>query len=1181
MHECSDGNWVMVHLKTMNKEFLLVSVYGPNKDDPNFYNDLENRIKETKLENVIIGGDWNLVMDPHLDYDNYKHVNNTNARERVLDTVNNLELVDIWRELNPVTRRYTWCRNSPLQQSRLDFFLISDLLLPFVSHSDITPGYKTDHSIITINLQLGPEIKRNSFWKFNSSLLKDKKYVDRVNDTIESIIQEYAAAPYRKEGLMQIPKSEIELTVSDHVFLDFMLTKIREITISYATFKKREQNKKEKFLEDNISKLEQMTVRTEDENKLLQENKEELEKIREKRMEGVILRSRARWFADGEKITKYFCSLEKRNYISKNMNSLIKKDGSKITDCSSIVEEVTNFYKNLYKQKELENVEIHDLVKNLPSLSNEESFKLEGEITLDEASFALKNMKNYKSPGTDGFTTEFFKFFWLKLGPFVVRTLNDSFRKGELSITQKQGIIVCLPKGDKSREYLTNWRPITLLNVVYKIGSTCIANRLKLVLPKLVDEDQTGFIKGRFLGDNIRLLYDTISFVNDNNLPGLVLSLDFEKAFDSVDWGFMEKVLHAFGFGNDIIRWINTFYKDINAYVMVNGQLSKRFSIKRGCRQGDPISPYLFILCAEILATMIRENDCIKGIIINNHEYKISQYADDTELFQNGDKQSFEETFKTIDIFSKHSGLNLNSSKTCAVWLGCKRHSSVKFMQHLGLNWNPKSFKILGIMFNNDLTDIVKINTQDKLVEVKQLFKIWSKRQLTPLGRIAVLKSLILSKLVHLWIFLPNPPDHEIDKIQKLVYDFVWENKRDKISRKVSNKNMLQGGLGIPNIKEYIKSLKISWIRKLKYSNSKWKYIILSAHPQIQNIDSLGPQFPIIKIKSNNFWINVFQAYADLSNKISIKKCEELLAERIFYNEKFKLDKKTFFYSQWFDKGVYCLGHFITEDGKFLLYNEFCNKYNINTDFLTYAGCIDTLKKYLRSNKLEIKSNSPLDNSANWKLIQSVSKGARTFYDVLMQSNTKPNCCAKWENKLNGSLNWKTIFKKVKIIPNIKIKWFQTRILHRILGTNIILEKMLVKNNNLCSLCQKEKENIQHLFWKCEFAQTFWRDLQTNVNNYCNHLVNVKLNENIVLLNYDEYFHSDAIFDLILTLAKYFIYKNKINNTIPNYVGFKQYLKMHYEIEKHAALVMMNYMQFKAKWTMYMPLFFPNTTDMS
>ena len=121
---------------------------------------------------------------------------------------------------------------------------------------------------------------------------------------------------------------------------------------------------------------------------------------------------------------------------------------------------------------------------------------------------------------------------------------------------------------------------------------------------------------------------------------------------------------------------------------------------------------------------MIRENDCIKGIIINNHEYKISQYADDTELFQNGDKQSFEETFKTIDIFSKHSGLNLNSSKTCAVWLGCKRYSSVKFMQHLGLNWNPKSFKILGITFNNDLTDIVKINTQDKLAEVKQLFKI-------------------------------------------------------------------------------------------------------------------------------------------------------------------------------------------------------------------------------------------------------------------------------------------------------------------------------------------------------------------------------------------------------------------------------------------------------------------------
>ena len=112
----------------------------------------------------------------------------------------------------------------------------------------------------------------------------------------------------------------------------------------------------------------------------------------------------------------------------------------------------------------------------------------------------------------------------------------------------------------------------------------------------------------RYIGDNIRLIYDLISYLYRENKPGLLLCLDFEKAFDSVDWKFMFNVLRAFGFGPDICQWIFTFYKDIKSSVTVNGRLSQWFAIQRGCRQGDPMSPYLFILCVEILAIMIRQN---------------------------------------------------------------------------------------------------------------------------------------------------------------------------------------------------------------------------------------------------------------------------------------------------------------------------------------------------------------------------------------------------------------------------------------------------------------------------------------------------------------------------------------------------------------------------------------------
>ena len=136
-------------------------------------------------------------------------------------------------------------------------------------------------------------------------------------------------------------------------------------------------------------------------------------------------------------------------------------------------------------------------------------------------------MKNGKGPGTDGMTVEFYKFFWKQIGSFVVRSLNEGFSKKEMSISQREGVIICLPKGDKPREYLKNWRPISLLNVTYKIGSSCIANRIKKVLPNLINEDQTGFISGRYIGDNIRLLYDVIDYLKENNLPGLLVSIDF------------------------------------------------------------------------------------------------------------------------------------------------------------------------------------------------------------------------------------------------------------------------------------------------------------------------------------------------------------------------------------------------------------------------------------------------------------------------------------------------------------------------------------------------------------------------------------------------------------------------------------------------------------------------------
>ena len=152
-------------------------------------------------------------------------------------------------------------------------------------------------------------------------------------------------------------------------------------------------------------------------------------------------------------------------------------------------------------------------------------------------------MNNDKSPGSEGFIVNFFKMFWKQIGHFVVRAINNGFINGCLSITQNQGVVTCIPKENKRKQFLNKWRPITLLNTVYKLASGNIANRLKPVLSTLNSSNQTCFDKGRYIGENTRLVYDIMKNTEENSLPWLIVLKDFKKAFDTSSFNFIEQVI--------------------------------------------------------------------------------------------------------------------------------------------------------------------------------------------------------------------------------------------------------------------------------------------------------------------------------------------------------------------------------------------------------------------------------------------------------------------------------------------------------------------------------------------------------------------------------------------------------------------------------------------------------------
>ena len=157
----------------------------------------------------------------------------------------------------------------------------------------------------------------------------------------------------------------------------------------------------------------------------------------------------------------------------------------------------------------------------------------------------------------------------------VLNSLNESFEKGELSVTQKQGIITLLLKGVKPRQYIKNWRPKSLLNVDYKLLSGVLASRLKQVLPKIISMEQKGFLKNRYIGENIRTLYDVIQYLIEKQKLGMLLQIDFEKSFDSIEWKYINVILERYNFGSDFIKWFNIIYKNYSSCVINNGHFSE------------------------------------------------------------------------------------------------------------------------------------------------------------------------------------------------------------------------------------------------------------------------------------------------------------------------------------------------------------------------------------------------------------------------------------------------------------------------------------------------------------------------------------------------------------------------------------------------------------------------------
>ena len=401
---------------------------------------------------------------------------------------------------------------------------------------------------------------------------------------------------------------------------------------------------------------------------------------------------------------------------------------------------------------------------------------------------------------------------------------------GSLGQDVNRGIIKLLPKdGDKT--LIRNWRPITLLNVSYKILAKIMALRLVNILPKFVNSTQTGFIKGRYILENLITSWEAMEWSKCSHQNSAMLLLDFEKAYDRVEWRFILMMLEAFGFPPSFCNTVQVLLSDASAQVEVNGVLSSPFSLGRSIRQGCPLAPSLFVIASEALFYILRDNSLspnVRGIYLPNDEELINcQFADDTALFFELSESNFKALQYKLNFFFSISGAKISQAKS--ICLGWDEQPPDWFAQY-NFQWGGpnKITRYLGIPFSvepalKDMWSWVKEKIDKKL-------KKWYNRALSLAGRIQVCQKMLSSYTIYYSSanFFNN---YQFAEIQKSIRQFLWSdgkgnNKIHSVKWAWCHTDKALGGLGLKDLRIQGIALSAKWIFQSMEGDCPWKVLV-------------------------------------------------------------------------------------------------------------------------------------------------------------------------------------------------------------------------------------------------------------------------------------------------------------------------------------------------------------------
>lgn len=435
----------------------------------------------------------------------------------------------------------------------------------------------------------------------------------------------------------------------------------------------------------------------------------------------------------------------------------------------------------------------------------------------------------------------------------VLQFFKEFHDNGRITKGLNSSFVALIPKSENPVG-LAAYRPISLVGCIYKVLAKVLVNRLRPVLPQVIGEVQSAFLGGRNIQDEILIASEVIDFWKKRKLKGAIIKLDFEKAYDNLNWKYLLQMMEFFGFPNKWIAWIKECISTATLSVLVNGSPTKEFAMEKGIRQGDPLSPFLFIIAAaglNLLFQKAKDAGLIKGVQFNqNFSLTHLQFVDDTIVVSNGEVAEVENIKRILRCFEVMSGLRINYHKSTVSGVGMTEEESMHLASILKCKTQSLPIKYLGLPLG--VSPRLKSSWKPVIDKFKQKLSSWKNKFLSFGGRVTLIKS-VLNSLPIYYLSLFRIPEGVVKEINSIQSKFLWgdsslKKKIHLVNWEKVSMSRERGGLGIKKIKAMNEALLIKWWWRFgTKKDALWKTVICS-----KSRDNLNGWFPDARLANRN-----------------------------------------------------------------------------------------------------------------------------------------------------------------------------------------------------------------------------------------------------------------------------------------------------------------------------------------